>query len=132
MKKRVFGPIVAVRELREVTSSRKIIIKIAKPRKEKTGDWVCAYSLAGSGKHEIQYAYGIDAFQAIFMALEGIRGMLDDSTICLKWSGGEAGDTGFPRMIPGFFGLQFSQKLDRMIEKEVIRFSRAAEKRANR
>ena len=132
IKKHALGSVIAVRELRDVNSSRRVVIKIGKPRRTKVAEWICPYSLIGLGSREVQYAYGIDALQAIFMAFEGVRGTLEVSGKHLKWAGGEAGDIGLPRAIPGFFGVKFSRKLDRMIEKEVTRFSLAAEKRAKR
>ena len=73
--------------------------------------------------------HGIDSIQALLMALEGIRTKLEQSSTRLAWEGGDPGDTGFARFVPTFFGLSFSGRINRLINREVRRFGRAAEGR---
>ncbi len=127
------GTIVGIRRLREVGPHRQaIIVKVGKPRKEKGGDWACPFQISGLGPRKIENGHGIDAIQALLMAIEGIRTRLEQSGKQLTWDGGNPGDTGFTRFVPTFFGLDFSKRLDRLIDREVQRFTRIAEARYRR
>lgn len=123
------GLVVAIRELYDKELSRKVVVKIGKPRRVRRGEWICPYVVIGLDSDEIRYVYGIDAVQALLMSLEGARATLEGAKKELRWVGGDSGDTGFPRAIPTFFGSEFSRKLDLTIEKEVRRFARAVGKR---
>ena len=126
--KRAVRPLIGIRELREVGKARKIItVRVGKPRKDPRGDWVCLYQVSGLGRNTIQRTHGVDALQAVQLALEGIRTGLERSGKVLSWKGGEPGDTGFTRSVPAFFGRDFSRRLERLIDEEVERFARAAE-----
>jgi hypothetical protein len=124
------GIIVGIRRLHQVGLRQKVVIvKLGKPKKEKVGDWACPFTISGLGIHKIEYGHGIDAIQALLMAIEGIRARLEQSGKRFVWAGGESGDTGFTRFVPTFFGLDFSKRLDRLIDREVKRFARTAETR---
>jgi hypothetical protein len=131
--KRALGPVVGIRELREVGGARKVVtVRLGKPRKDPRGDWICPYQVNGLGRNGVQEAHGVDALQALQLALEGIRTALDRSGKSLSWTGGEPGDTGFTRSVPAFFGLDFSRRLEQLIDHEVEQFSRAAEAKGHR
>jgi len=66
------------------------------------------------------------------MALEGVRLLLERSGARLSWSGGQAGDAGFDRFVLNLFGPEFSQRLNRMIDREVESFARAIEMKHRR
>jgi hypothetical protein len=118
--KRTFGVVVAVRELREVGENGKVVVvKLGEPREAKSGDWACPFRITGLGIRGSQFAYGIDAFQSLLLAIEGIRSALQKSGKRFTWAGGEPGDTGFPRFVPNYFGLEFSTRLEELIEREV-------------
>jgi hypothetical protein len=65
------------------------------------------------------FSGGVDGFQALIMALVGIRAMLDRSGIELTWCGGEKGESGFPYVVPMGWGAAFSRKIERVIDEEV-------------
>lgn len=130
MKPRL-GTIVAVRELREIGSRQKVVtVRLGKPRKVRGGDWACPYQISGLGRAKVHYAYGVDALQALILAIEGIRTALEKTGRRLSWVGGEPGDTGFPRFVPTFFGLDFSKRLNKFLDQEVRRFARRAERKS--
>ncbi len=84
------------------------------------------------GTAEIRYAYGVDAIQAVILALEGIRGILETSARQLTWVG-EAGNTGFPRIVADLgsprLRKRIEQLVNREVEREVERFVRALERK---
>jgi len=92
-------------------------------------DWECPFRIGGLGTRGIQYGYGVDAIQALTSALEGIRVTLERSGKRLSWIGGNPGDPGFERPVPSALGLKFSQRLNRMIDREVAQFVRVQERR---
>lgn len=69
-----------------------------------TLDYYCPYQIAGVGSGKVKYAAGIDAFQAIQLAMQRIG--TDLSVLnreCggkLRWEGDEDGGLGFS-IIPG-------------------------------
>lgn len=129
MKDRI-SVVVGIRRLRVVgLNGEEIIVKIGKPRREKGGNWACPFHLSGLGFRQIEYGHGIDAIQSLLMAIDGIRVRLEQSGKLLVWAGGESGDTGFTRFIPAFYGVNFSKRLNRLIEREIKQFARTAEKR---
>ena len=117
------------RECRD-DSDELIIVRLGRPVKVGDGEYQCAFQLQGVGSSPIQHAHGTDCFQALQLAMEGIRTGLDRSGRSFSWEGGEAGDPGFPRMVPAFYGQAFSQRVNRMIDEEVERFARQAQERS--
>ncbi len=101
-------------------------IKIGQPEKVIDDEWSCAYSVA----EETSYAHGLDSFQALLMALTGMRVALDNLKSKLKWRGGKAGDHGIPRMVPHAFGVDFSRKIEEVIDSEINQFAANAESAA--
>jgi hypothetical protein len=123
---RPFGPIIAMRQL-SGARSRKVTVSLGKPRRMKRGeDWECPFRISGSA---VQYGYGVDAIQALTTALEGIRVTLERSGKRLSWVGGNPGDPGFERPVPSALGVDFSRRLNRIIDREVAQFVRVQERR---
>jgi len=125
--------VIAVRQLHGESRRPKVVtVKLGKPRKSKEIDWECPFSITGLGIRGIQHGRGVDAIQALYMALEGVRVQLERSGVRLSWSGGRAGDAGFYRFVPKFFGPKFSKRLDQIIDREVERFGRAIRRKHRR
>lgn len=102
-----------------------VVVTLGKPRKVTKEEWVCPYQICGMGDKKVQEAHGIDAFQALMMALEGIRVKIKESEKTLIWEGGEQGDIGFPRFLPNFYGPDFSRKIERVVDREIQLFEKA-------
>jgi hypothetical protein len=115
--------LVSERKGRTVTAT----VRIGEPRKRQRV-WECPFHISHIGSKGIQIAYGEDAFQALIMALEGIRVTLERGEFAWSWVGGPTEDNGFPRFVPQGFGLSFQRRVESLIEREVNRFSRAAER----
>lgn len=89
--------------------------------------WECPFVLDEPGQPEVvQTGCGVDAFQALVQAQEGIRVALARRGRKLCWLGGEPGFTGFTRSIPISFGLELVDHLDTVVESELERFAAEA------
>lgn len=102
MKIDSLGEIIAERKLNIVGDEhRKLIVKIGKPQTFPDSlDYYCPYQIIGLGKEKIRYAGGIDAVQALILALKMIGADLYTSKESvegkLRWEGDEKGNLGFP------------------------------------
>jgi hypothetical protein len=86
----------------------------------KKQDWECPFRVVGLGVRSVQYGYGVDSMQALATALEGIRVTLEKSGTRFTWIGSsEPGDAGFERLVTTSFGVRFTQRLNRLIDKEI-------------
>jgi len=92
-------------------------------------DWECPFRIEGLRGRRVLYGYGIDAIQALTTALEGIRVTLEQSSKRLSWISGIPGDAGFERPVPRGLGLEFSRRLNRVVDREIARFVTAQERR---
>src|ERR1035437_1532867 len=59
-------------------------------------------------------------------SIEGVRVALEKSGERLSWIGGEKGDSGVPRFVPMFFGLEFAERLGKMIDEQIEHLARSA------
>jgi len=119
-----------VRDLAYETSNGTVTVKVAvgRPRQKGEGEYLCPFQIAGLDDSEVQHAYGIDCFQALILALDGIRSNLEKSGKTFTWAGGEKGEDGFPRFVPLSFGMEFSRHLDEIIESEITFFAGVTER----
>ncbi len=126
--KREIGTIIGEREIFVVGKPQKVItLTLGKPRIVKDDEWVCFYRIKGLGKATLKYVYSFDMLQALLLAIEGMRVDLESQDGQFLWAGGEAGDIGIPRFVPTYYGKEFSDRLNQVIDKELIRFSKKAE-----
>ena len=123
------GSLVAERQLQGELPSQIAVLKIGKPRKEPGGDWYCPYRISGIGFQGVRKARGIDALQALLMAIEAVRTILDEHETKWTWEGGEEGESGIPRVVPTFYGKEFARRLGDLIDRELEAFARQAEAR---
>lgn len=104
---------------------RQLTVRLGVPKRAKGVDWVCPYQIAGLRDSRADAAYGVDALQALMMALEAIRVRLEKAGGECTWVGGEEGDAGFPRLVPSYFGAAFAAGINRYIDGELERFGKA-------
>ena len=105
------GPLMATRELELVDANgahvRRVVVKLYKPRRMDDGeDWICNYRILGIGGEKLRYGAGVDAIQALLLALSIIGAELYTSTEAraglLKWC--DTGQLGFPIVFPELIG----------------------------
>jgi hypothetical protein len=98
----VIKEIIARRTLYLVDNKDKeIVVIIGKPNQfPDHQDYYCPYKITGLGDEKVRYAGGIDAIQAIQLAMVMIGAQLYTSneakTGHLRWEGDEEGNLGFP------------------------------------
>jgi hypothetical protein len=77
-----------------------------------------------------RFIFGIDSLQALYLAIQFASATLETSGYELEWLG-QKGDLGFPRFLPNLPKAQ-QDRLDRIVEREVVRFYAVAQRRAER
>lgn len=89
------GRVIAVRRLESATEPRvTVTVQIGAPRKTRgQDDFFCPYRILGSGDGKVRAAYGVDAVQALQLAMRAIGAALA-KTPDLRWFHGA--DLGFP------------------------------------
>lgn len=92
-------------------------------------DWRCAYRITGLGQSGRRYAYGIDAFQALQLAMVGIRSCLEPHRTRLSWAGG-ALEAAFPMYVPYSWGPRYTRRLEKSMHREVTDLCREIQTRA--
>lgn len=98
------GPVIATRLLslaRDKKAVQAITVRLGRPKRMPgTSDYYCPYQIAGIGSEKIKYVAGIDAFQAIQLAMGRIGTDLwalnQECQGKLRWEGDERGGLGFP------------------------------------
>jgi hypothetical protein len=102
MDVRDIGEIIATRKLRLLgEKEREVTVLIGKPKQLPDSEsYYCPLQIAGIGSEKILCAYGVDAVQAIQLAMEqiGIRLYASKEAKAgqLRWLSEEEDDLGFP------------------------------------
>jgi len=126
------GVIVGQRILRCSRGAKKrLTVRLGTPRKTGSVEWGCPYQIVGLDGSRVEIAYGIDAIQALQLALAAIHIRFEGRSDC-TWKGGDEGDAGFPRSVPYAFGRDFAARVERHIDAEIARMHGAAQRRMAR
>lgn len=126
-----FGPVIAERRLHPRGAPRRsVVVTLGRPRKTKGfDDWECPFRIAGARIRQVEYGRGMDAFQALTMALEGVRYFLDRLDTPLVWGGVLDDHSGFQRVIPLLAERGGTTRLERMVDRELLTRLRKLERR---
>lgn len=108
MKKPAFN-VIATRELRTVSTGAPVTVSIGAPQPGTNDDWWCPYLITGLTKRVSDSGVGVDAMQALILAIEGIRRAIESDSEKFSWEG-EDGDHGFPRMVTAALGRSFASR----------------------
>lgn len=98
---------------------RMVTVTIGKPMLKPSGDWACPVDIQGLHEAVRDSAYGVDAVQALQLALEGARQTLKKSGLAVTWCDGEPGETGLPIVVPYIFGRAFDERMEQLIDEEI-------------
>jgi len=98
------GEVVATRTLvlaRDGDAAVAVTVLLGKPQAE-GGDYYCPYQIKGAGDEKVRCAYGVDAFQALQLALSilGVELEVLNKELGgrLRWECGDKNDFGFPSL----------------------------------
>lgn len=58
-------------------SRKKIRVRLGKPERSEKGDWICPYEITGFKKPIGLSVWGVDAMQALLLAIKGLSADLD-------------------------------------------------------
>ncbi len=92
------------------------------------GDWSCTYRIEGMGIEEC--ANGVDALQALLLAVESTRRLIDQSGRTLTWAidgqpAADIGDPGIPKQVPTIVDRAERARINGMIDDAVQRWLEA-------
>lgn len=103
MKLESVGEVIAIRRLcLNDDEKNEVFVTIGKPQPfSDSPDYYCPFQINGLlGRESVFYAGGVDAIQAIQLAMKMIGALLYTSDEAkqgrLRWTGGSNGDLGFP------------------------------------
>jgi uncharacterized protein DUF6968 len=124
------GKIIATREFsaKRPTGTVRVLVRIGWPRRRPTGEWACPFQVTGLGRQKIKQAFGIDAFQAVQLVFQAIRLELESKKHKVT-SHGLGLETVLPRPIPAFGDEVFTRRLNKLLEREMLRYVRTARRR---
>lgn len=119
------------RSLHDEDTGAEVVVGVGRPRPDDRGDWACAFTTDKASPECTRQAYGVDEFQALLLAIEGLHMALSRDHRRLTWLG-EPGDTGVPRLSPLMFGLAFRQRIEQLIDHELEQHAEAGRERYER
>jgi len=88
------------------------------PEQVAAEEWKCAFEISGGPfGSRMEKAYGIDAMDALYNALEGIRAVLAEGpSEGLTWHNGTIPGHGFRRLVPAFLGPELEKTVGSLID----------------
>jgi Domain of unknown function (DUF6968) len=118
------GRVVARRNLCEkgaVNATVTVSIGLPRPdRRSRYGDWECPYLIEGIGPAKVGRAGGVDALQALMLAIQCARAMLEHSGRSIFWLDPDLGPD-IPELVPSALGKRFRERVRLSIERETVR-----------
>lgn len=129
------GTIVARREYR--VGRDRVVAELGTPHRASwKRDWYCAISVTYKRKKTINRAFGVDALQALMLAIQLLKVQLEGVSPRIRWDAGEApGDVGIEKSLYGGLGFEFRKKIERKVDAAVLAEARRLERlhhRANK
>lgn len=116
VKKSGLGRIIASRVLHEENARNDpITVVVGAPRRVEADHWLCPYRIEGIVDSDIEFGYGVDAIQALLLALAGIRRHLERTKRRFVFFGD---NHGIPMQISTDYGKNFERRIERAIDRE--------------
>lgn len=112
--------------------NRPVTLTIGVPQAVPGSDWGCAVQITGLTRSlsRPRFVFGIDAIQAHVLALQYAKIVLSASKYQLTWLD-ETGDLGLPLYVPSL-PKRHQDRVQRLVDREVERFYKAAKRKAER
>lgn len=124
----VFGRVVAEREYK--VGRQTILLQIGTPHRAswKTA-FYCPIRLVRGGKPQLNRVFGVDSVQALMLAFDLAKVLLETTSPRITWFAGERrGDVGISKRLTTGLGLEFDKRLERMVDDAVLKRSRQLER----
>lgn len=125
----VFGRVVAEREYK--VGRETILLQIGTPHRAswKT-DFYCPIRLVRAGKPQLKRVFGIDSMQALMLAFDLAKVLLETTSPKIRWFAGERpGDVGIYRRLTTGLGMQFDRGIERLVDEAVLKRGRELKRR---
>ena len=104
--------------------NRRIVVSAGLPRRVSSEEWQCTACIDGlEAKPISKNVSGVDSLQALLLAAQYLRVQLKESHRDLMWPDGTpcpAGD--IPRQVPIFYGEEFVDRVEQLMDREGPRF----------
>ena len=114
----------------QTTNGKPVALTIGVPRRVAGSDWGCPLQITGlnSSWRRPRYVFGIDALQALHLAMKCADAALESAKFRLVWLG-EKGDLGMPKFLPEL-PRPHRDRLEAFMEREAIKSWRRVERAA--
>jgi hypothetical protein len=112
---------IAARRTFETVNGKPVVLTIGVPQRVPGSDWGCALQITGlnTSWRRPRYVFGIDALQALQLAMECAAAELESVKPELAWLGG-SGDLGLPKFLP-YLPAPYRSLLEGIVERETTR-----------
>jgi hypothetical protein len=119
---------IAARRVLQTSNGKPVVLTIGVPRPVAGSDWGCPLQITGlkTSWRRPKYVFGIDGFQALYLAIQGAGVVLESARQKLEWLG-QTEDLGMPKFLPWLPKAQ-QKRLEAIIEREITRWVRRAER----
>lgn len=116
----VFGRVIAQREYR--VGRTKLLLQIGTPHIASwRTDFYCPFRLVGPRETKVFRTFGIDALQALMLAFDLMKVILEGKSPRISWLAGEGpGDVGIYRRLTSGQGTAFDRRIERMFDKALL------------
>ncbi len=122
---RVANPIAVRRFTVAGEPGREVVLTLGKPRPS-LGDWACSVLIEGLPRARRRRVHGVDALQALQLAMQHARAELDASGLDLLWLDPHTpGDVGLPLLAPVGYGLPFQRRVERYMQRASLEMAGA-------
>ena len=121
---------IAARRVFQSANGKPVVLTIGVPQRVPGSDWGCPLQITGlnTSWRRPRYVFGIDALQALHLAIKCADAELESAKPKLAWLG-EKGDLGMPKFLPEL-PKPHRDRLEALMEREATKFWRHVERPA--
>ena len=110
---------------------RSFCLRLGAPRRTRTGEWECRYEIRGLRPALRSQAFGVDALQALSLALHAVRNELERLCPGATWLD-EPAFRGLPLQAPMLLPRKYEKRIEAVIERASNAFAREMKDRYDR
>ena len=119
---------IAARRVFKAASGKPVVVTLGVPQAVPGSDWGCPLQVTGLNTtwRRPKYVFGIDGLQALHLAMQCAGAVIESAKSRLEWLG-QTEYLGMPKFLPWLPKPQLD-RLEAMVDREIIKFSRRAER----